>query len=467
MCGIFGAISATPDERLPEWVFFGLSHLQHRGQESAGVAYSNGKTVRIEKNYGLVNQVFTSKTIKEIVDHKPTIIVGQTRYSTSGGRSKRNIPPQYLDTTMRGRIALLQNGNIPNVEEKIKELEKVGVVFNRDCSESVNDTEYMLKKIIWLIEEQNLEPIEAIKKFMHLVNGTYSSALLFPDRVFVFTDPWKNRPLFWTESEDTFFFASETCALNDHGLSIREVGSGQIIELKPGRKPKIIQGLRKFPLAQCIFERIYFSRPDSRTFGKEDDESFRNRLGQELAELFPVNNADFVSYMPESGAPAAEGFSEKSGKPLRRIYIRNSYLPGRGFINPTLKDRETYSRWKYHLLRKKVNGKVIVLVDDSIMRAVTLKGKVKQLKKAGAKEVHVRISAPPTVKPCHYGIDIPTEEELFASTRSEEEIRYFLDADSLKFLPVDSLKAVINKGKEDPQNYCQACFTGEYPIPLH
>ncbi len=467
MCGIFGAISAKPEPQLPEWVFFGLSHLQHRGQESAGVAYSDGKIVRIEKDYGLVSQVFTSNKIQEIVDHKPNIIVGQTRYSTSGGKSKRNIPPQYLDINMRGKIALLQNGNIPNVEEKIRELESNGVVFNRGRSEPITDTEYMLRKIVWLIEENDLEPIEAIKKFMHSTNGSYSSALLLPDRVFIFTDPWKNRPLFWMQNEDTFFFASETCALNDHGSSAREVGPGQIIELRPGRKPKIVQGLRKFRLAQCVFERIYFSRPDSRTFSKEDDEGFRNRLGQELAENFPVENADFVSYVPESGAPAAEGFSEKSGKPLRRIYIRNSYLPGRGFINPTLKDRETYSRWKYHLLRKKVKGKIIILVDDSIVRAITLKDKVKQLKKAGAKEVHVRISAPPTVKPCYYGIDFPTEEELFASTRSEEEIRYFLDADSLKFLSIESLRMVIGKGKEDQQNYCQACFTGEYPIPLH
>src|SRR3989344_2116061 len=467
MCGIFGAISAKPEPQLPDWVFFGLSHLQHRGQESAGVAYSDGQIVRIEKNYGLVSQVFTSKIIKEIVDQNPTIIVGQTRYSTSGGRSKRNIPPQYLDTTMRGRIALLQNGNIPNVEEKIKELEKIGVVFNRGSSEPVNDTEYMLKKIVWLIEENGLEPVEAIKEFMRSTNGSYSSVLLFPDRVFVFTDPWKNRPLFWMESEDTFFFASETCALNDHGTSIREVGPGQIIELRPGRKPKITNGPKKIPLAQCVFERLYFSRPDSQTFGKEDDEGFRNRLGRELAKLFPVENADFVSYVPESGAPAAEGFSEKSGKLLRRIYVRNPYLRGRGFINPTPKDRETYSKWKYHLLRKKVKGKVIVLVDDSIVRAITLKGKVKQLKKSGAKEVHIRISAPAIIKPCYYGIDFPTEKELIASSRSEEEIRYFLDADSLKFLPVDSLRKVINEGKEDSQNYCQACFTGEYPIPLH
>lgn len=467
MCGIFGAVSAEPEPFLAEWVFFGLSHLQHRGQESAGIAYSDGEVVRIEKDYGLVSQVFTSDKIQEIVDHKPNIIIGQTRYSTSGGKSKRNIPPQYLDTNTRGRIALLQNGNIPNIEEKIRELEKKGVVFNRGRSESVNDTEYMLRKIVWLLEENDLEPVEAIKNFMHSTNGSYSSVLLFPNRIFVFTDPWKNRPLFWTESEDTFLFASETCALNDHGSLVREVGPGQIIELSPGRKPKIVQGLQKLPLAQCVFERIYFARPDSETFSKEDEEGFRNRLGQELAECFPVDNADFISYVPESGAPAAEGFSEKSGKPLRRIYIRNSYLPGRGFINPTLKDRETYSKWKYHLLRRKVKGKIIVLVDDSIMRAITLKGKVKQLKKSGAKEVHVRISAPPTIKPCHYGIDIPTEEELFASTRSEEEIRYFLNADSLKFLPVDSLRAVIDKGKENHQNYCQACFTGEYPIPLY
>src|SRR3989344_4826521 len=458
MCGIFGLVSAKAEPQLPDWVFFGLSHLQHRGQESAGVAYSDGEVVRIEKNYGFVSQVFTSDTIKEMVSHKPIIIAGQTWYSTSVGKSKRNIPPQYLDINMVGRVALFHNGNIPNVEDKIKELEKKGVVFNRGSSESANDTEYMLRKIVWLIEENNLEPVEAIK---------YSCALLFPDKILIFTDPWKNRPLFWAESDGIFFFASETCALNDHSEIIRKVDPGQIIELKPGRKPKITHGSKKTPLAQCVFERIYFSRPDSQTFGKEDEESFRNRLGRESAELFPVDNADLISYIPESGAPAAEGFSEKSGKPLRRIYVRNPYLRGRGFINPTPKDRETYSKWKYHLLRKKAKGKIIVLVDDSVVRAITLKGKVKQLKKSCAKEVHIRISAPAIIKPCYYGIDFPTEKELIAPSRSEEEIRYFLDADSLKFLPVDSLRKVINEGKEDSQNYCQACFTGEYPIPLH
>ncbi|HEY4474530.1 MAG TPA: amidophosphoribosyltransferase [Candidatus Paceibacterota bacterium] len=467
MCGIFGLVSAKAEPQLPDWVFFGLSHLQHRGQESAGVAYSDGEVVGIKKNYGFVSQVFTSDTIKEMVSHKPIIIAGQTWYSTSVGKSKRNIPPQYLDINMVGRVALFHNGNIPNVEDKIKELEKKGVVFNRGSSESANDTEYMLRKIVWLIEENNLEPVEAIKEFMCSTNGSYSCALLFPDKILIFTDPWKNRPLFWAESDGIFFFASETCALNDHSEIIRKVDPGQIIELKPGRKPKITHGSKKTPLAQCVFERIYFSRPDSQTFGKEDEESFRNRLGRESAELFPVDNADLISYIPESGAPAAEGFSEKSGKPLRRIYVRNPYLRGRGFINPTPKDRETYSKWKYHLLRKKVKGKIIVLVDDSIVRAITLKGKVKQLKKSGAKEVHIRISAPAIIKPCYYGIDFPTEKELIAPSRSEEEIRYFLDADSLKFLPVDSLKKVINEGKEDSQNYCQACFTGEYPIPLH
>lgn len=473
MCGIFGAVSYKPEPQLPEWVFFGLSQLQHRGQESAGVAYSNGELVRVYKGEGLVSHVLTDNKIKEIADHHPTMMIGQTRYSTSKGTSSQNIQPQFLDV-LSGRIALVHNGNIPNLEEKKKELigdsnGQVGI------SLEANDTEFMLKKIFFLMTKNGGNAEEAIKEFMAATNGSYSAALITKNAVYVFRDPWGNRPLFISSKEGVILFSSETCALEDY--------SEKIIEIPPGRRVKItpvddyyhcfvdVEGYQAVPIrtpkAHCVFEKIYLARPDSQTFGKELEGEFRFRLGQKLANLFPVSGADFVSCIPESGRPASEGFSFQSGLPNISIYARNPYILGRTFINPNPGDRASYSKKKYHLMKWSVKDKCIVLVDDSIVRGNTMKGKVEELFKAGAKEVHLRISSPPVVSQCFYGIDLPTKEELIASNKSEEEVREWLGATSLKYLPVESLRDVLEEGKEKASSFCQGCFTGEYPIPLH
>ncbi len=481
MCGIFGAISAKPEPLLPEWVFFGLTQLQHRGQESAGVAYSDGNQLWVDKGEGLVSHVLTDDKIKDITGHNPKLIIGQTRYSTSKGTSSRNIQPQWLDT-LQGRLALVHNGNIPNLEEKKTELMRISN-WQVDINNEANDSEFMLKSIFFLMIKNGGNVQEAIREFMKTTNGSYSAALLTKNAVCLFRDPWGNRPLYFTPKDETYLFASETCALEDYSSKIFEIEPGRIVEFKLerfeswGDKSNFVNvsGWQEFcenkkQLAHCVFEKIYFARPDSRTFGKEAEGSFRFRLGQELAKLFPVPDADLVSGIPESGRPAAAGFAFESKLPTLDIYTRNPFILGRTFINPNPGDRANYSKKKYHLMKwvlEYAKNKSVVLVDDSIVRGNTLKGKVAQLLSAGAKEVHLRISSPPVVSQCFYGIDLPTREELIAFNKSEEEIREWLGATSLKYLPVSALERVLQGGGEASENFCRACFTGEYPIPLH
>lgn len=475
MCGIFGAISAKPEARLPEWVFFGLSQLQHRGQESAGVAYSDGNQLWVEKGEGLVSHVLTDDRIKEIADHKPKLIVGQTRYSTSKGTSSRNIQPQWLDT-LQGKLALIHNGNIPNLEVKKAELMRTGD-WRVDINVEANDSEFMLRKIFYLMTKNDGNMDEAIREFMAMTDGSYSAALLTKRAVYIFRDPWGNRPLFISSKDGVILFASETCALEDYSTNIIEVLPGRMVKIVPiddGQQCFVnVEDYQmvniKSPKAHCVFEKIYFARPDSETFEKEQEGNFRFRLGQKMAKLFPILNADFVSGIPESGRPAAAGFAFESKLPTLDIYTRNPFILGRTFINPNPGDRSSYSKKKYHLMKwvlEYANNKSVVLVDDSIVRGNTLKGKVAQLLKAGAKEVHLRISSPPVVSQCFYGIDLPTKEELIAFNKSEEEVRQWLGATSLKYLPVSAVDDVLREGKDKPEDFCKGCFTGEYPIPL-
>lgn len=475
MCGIFGAVSAKPEPLLPRWSFFGLTQLQHRGQESAGFAYSDGNQLWVEKAEGLISHVLTDDKIKEMANRNPTMLIGQTRYSTSKGTSSRNIQPQYRDP-LTGRIALVHNGNIPNLEEKKEELGKLDSQI--DISPEANDTEFMLTKILFFMTKNGGNVREAIREFIATTDGSYSAALLTKQGVYLFRDPWGNRPLFFGSKQDTLFFASETCALEDYcSRRVCHIYPGQIIEVKPEHymgsgwigvnwefRP------RQEQKSHCIFEKIYFARPDSNTFGPEQEGSFRFRLGQKSAQLFPIPDADFVSCIPESGRPSAEGFAFESRLPTLEVFTRNSFILGRTFILPNPGDRAEYSKKKYHLMKwalEYAKNKSVVLVDDSIVRGNTMKGKIEQLFKAGAKEVHLRISSPPVTGQCFYGLDLPTKEELVAASRSEEEVRQWLGATSLKYLPIDAVDSVLKEGKEDPRNFCKGCFTGEYPIPLH
>lgn len=472
MCGIFGAISPQPDKRLPEWVFFGLSQLQHRGQESAGVAYSDGDCVYIHKNEGLVSHVFSENVIQEIAEHNPTIVIGQTRYSTSKGTSSRNIQPQYLDT-WQSKVALVHNGNIPGLEPKKDQLARDSN-SQIEMSEKANDTEFMLTQICFLASQKNGNMDEAIAEFMARTSGSYSAALMRKDAVYLFRDPWGNRPLFISSKEGVMLFASETCALEDYSTNIVEVHPGRRIKIAPindGHHGFVsVEGYQVIPQnspsAHCVFEKIYFARPDSRTFSGEEEGSFRFCLGQKLAKMSPVLNANLVSGIPDSGRPAAQGFAFESKIPYLDVYVRNPYILGRTFINPNPGTRARYSKLKYHLMSWTVKGKKVVLVDDSIVRGNTMRGKIAELFKAGAIEVHVRISSPQIIGPCFYGIDIPTREDLIAFNKSEEEIREWLGATSLNYLPVSALAEVLKEFGEEPVNFCQGCFTNDYPIPL-
>ena len=456
----------------PEWVFFGLSQLQHRGQESVGVAYSNGDTVYVDKDEGLVSHMLTESKIQDIQKHNPNIIIGQVRYSTSKGTSSRNIQPQWLDT-LRGKIALIHNGNIPGLESKKEQLLKDGDA-QIEISDQANDTEFILKKIFFLVTRNGGNMEKAIAEFMSKIYGAYSAALMKKDAVYVFRDPWGVRPLFISSKDGVTLFASESCALEDYSTNIVEVPSGRIIKMTPINdgsqcfvnieEYQAVQ--QKIPRAHCVFENIYFARPDSRTFGKEEVGSFRFCLGQKLAKLFPVPNADLVSGIPASGQPAAQGFASELKVLYRDVYIRNPYILGRTFINPNPGTRARYSKLKYHLMRWTVKDKVVILVDDSIVRGNTMRGKVLELFKAGAREVHLRISSPRVIGQCFYGIDLPTREELVAFNKSEEDIREWLGATSLKYLSVSALEEVLKEGGEMPQNFCRGCFTGEYPISL-
>ncbi|OGJ00089.1 hypothetical protein A3H53_03990 [Candidatus Nomurabacteria bacterium RIFCSPLOWO2_02_FULL_40_10] len=479
MCGVFGASSVGYCPDLVREVVLGLFDNQHRGQESAGLAWSNGSLVWVKKDYGLVADVFKESDILDISLDAPTMLIGQTRYATSKpskaltkGKSSMLIPPQFTEVLELGKIALVHNGNIPSLDAKIKELEALGVVFNRDSNTDIIDTEYMLKKIIYLAEHCGNDLVSAVEQFIKTTEGSFSAALIYRKGVIVFRDGYGNRPMFWfKDDKDTVFFSSETCALDNLGESINMLNAGDILllpsDLSLGYRLKLISvGARRQELAQCDFEDLYLARPSSRTFGDVHTRDFREEIGAELARLFPVSDADFVSFVPESGLYYARGFHLFSGLPFQFIYEKNSYVQGRAFISPTPEDRAVYSQIKNKLVRHVVRHKKIVLADDSIIRGDTIRLKIKELKDAGALEVHLRIGSPRFVNPCHYGIDTPTRSELISAQMSDEAIRIYLGADSLKFTPLDSLKTVQAKCGYDPNDFCKACYTGIYPIPL-
>ncbi len=472
MCAIFGIIAKKSDPQLVDRFVMGLSRLQRRGQESAGVAYSNGKRVLTYKEYGLIPQVFTPDVLNEIKGRDPIMIMGQTHYSTSGNRSRRNIPPQWVDT-LRGRFSLIHNGNIPNLGEKKEILKQQAggeIRFDDDDGEIMNDTEFMLRKILWLNSPSKGRGTisDSIQEFMATTNGSYSAVLMNSDGVYVFRDPWGNRPLFIAEDKGVFYIASETCAFGILEQSTpTTVTPGEIITI--GIDGTINRKLSKNTpeySAHCVFENIYFARPDSRTFNPGPEKEFRFKLGQKLAINAPVTNADLVTYMPDSGLSAAEGYACQLHLPNISVYVKDSYVH-RTFIHPDKLERERLAKIKYSLIPGSVKDKIIVLIDDSIVRGTTLEKRVRELfSKGRAKEVHVRISAPPVISPCYYGINIPIKNELIAAQLNPEQIRQELSATSLAYLPMDFLHETISESGSDPRNFCDACFSGNYRIPL-
>ena len=452
-CGVVAIYSHPEAETL---AYLGLHALQHRGQESAGIVTSDGMTLHIHKAMGLVADIFTEKKLSRM---RGTLAIGHTRYSTTGDSALLNAQPIMVQSN-KGMIALAHNGNLTNAGEIRARMEAQGSIF-----QTSSDTEVIVH-LIAHSREQTLP--EAIADALRQVEGAFSLVMISPDRIFAARDPRGFRPLAMGripalpgQRQDTIVFASETCAFDLVGATYeREVKPGELIIVGPeGIASKVYTPA----LAQssCIFEHVYFSRPDSRVFGRPVQES-REQLGRQLAIEAPAD-ADLIVPVPDSGVTAAMGYAAESGIPLRFGLIRNHYV-GRTFIEPQQAVRDFGVKLKLNPVRSLLEGKRVVLIDDSIVRGTTSKKIVRMIRNAGAKEVHMRISCPPTISPCFYGVDTPRKKELIAANNTVEEIRKYIGADSLSYLSLEGLKKACHDGEKT--TYCTACYTGSYPTKL-
>lgn len=432
-------------------VYLGLYALQHRGQESCGIVSSNGDILISHRQMGLVADAFKEDVIRRL---DGTCAIGHNRYSTSGQSHIKNAQPFVVEYS-QGPIAVSHNGNLVNGTVLREELERSGSIF-----QSTSDTE----AIIHLIARSR-EPtiIGRIVEALSRARGAYSLLFLTPDRLIAARDPFGFRPLVLGRlhsggQPDGFVVASETCALDlIEAQYLREVEPGEIISFGPGGMESI-KPFPPAPAAKCIFEYIYFSRPDSQLFG-HNVYLVRKALGRQLAREHGVD-ADLVTPVPDSGVPAAIGYAEESGIPLEFGLIRNHYV-GRTFIEPQQSIRHFGVKIKLNAQREVLKGKRVIVVDDSIVRGTTSRKIIRMLRDAGAKEVHMRISSPPTISPCYYGIDTPTRTELIASASSTEEIRRFIEADTLGYLSLEGMYNYFNGRRE---GFCDACFSGNYPV---
>jgi amidophosphoribosyltransferase len=448
-CGVIGIFA--PNEDVARMTFFGLYALQHRGQEAAGMAVADGLTMSMHKGVGLVSHVFTPNTMAELKGH---YAIGHTRYSTTGSSMLRNAQP-FMIETINGPLALAHNGNLVNSAELRQELMEQGVGFS-----SSSDTEVMT---MMLARNGGATWEERIKTAMKKWIGAYSLVILTRDCVYAVRDPWGFRPLcIGMLPSGGHAVASETGALQTLGCeAIRDVKPGEVVSLS-NNALKVMQAVKpEQPSAMCVFEHIYFARPDQ-TWDGINVHHVRQRLGEELArEVAGGFEADVVIPVPDSSVPAAIGFSHVSGIPYNDGFIKNRYV-GRTFIEPTDSLRKRGVALKFNVINENVRDKSVVMIDDSIVRGNTTGPLIKLLKNAGAKEVHVAITCPPIAHPCFMGVDMGRHEDLIAHNRTVEQIREHVDADSLYYLSVDGMmKAVQRK-----DGFCQACFTGKYPISV-
>lgn len=450
-CGVFGIYA--PEEDVTKLTYFGLYALQHRGQESAGIATFEGDTVHSHKGMGLVSQVFNESVLKQLSGH---LAIGHTRYSTTGSSRIVNAQPAVVDTRL-GPLALAHNGNLVNTKELREELINRGCEFN-----STTDSEMIALAIATEVKTGKTWLEAAISAF-HLCQGAFSLTIGTPEGLMGVRDPHGVRPLVigtLDGNPQRYVLASETCALDIIGAEyLRDVEPGELVWITE-------EGMASFHWNQkpqrklCIFEMIYFARPDSIMEGSSLY-SYRLRIGRYLAKESMID-ADMVIGVPDSGIPAAIGFSQESGIPYAEGLIKNRYV-GRTFIQPTQHMRESGIRMKLNPLRDVLEGKRVIMVDDSIVRGTTSKKIVKALRDAGATEVHMRISSPPVTHPCFYGIDTDNQEQLIAATKSVAEIAEQIGVDSLAYL---SWSGMLTATQEDPNTFCSACFTGEYPIAV-
>ncbi len=449
-CGVFGVYDFDGKD-VSSTIYYGLFALQHRGQESCGIAVSDtegpkGKVIS-HKDMGLVNDVFNSEILDKL---KGNIGIGHVRYSTAGSSVRENAQPLVLNY-VKGTLGMAHNGNLLNAVELRDELSYTGAIFQTTIDSEV---------IAYLIARERLKVgtvEDAVKNAMLKIKGAYSLIVMSPRKLIGARDPFGFKPLCIGKRDNTYFLSSETCALDTVGATfIRDVLPGEIVTITQDGIESDTSMMRN-ETAKCIFEYIYFARPDSKFDGMGVYES-RINAGRILAKTHPVE-ADVVVGVPESGNPAALGYSMESGIPYGNAFIKNNYV-GRTFIKPKQEQRESSVMVKLNVLKEAIEGKRVIMIDDSIVRGTTCARIVSLLKNAGAKEVHVRISSPPFLHPCYFGTDIPSEEQLIASGNTVEQVCKIIGADSLGYLEVDRLSEMIC-GRT---GFCDACFTGNYPV---
>ena len=442
-CGVFGIFGHRESANM---TYLGLYALQHRGQESAGIAVSDGGVVRVTKQMGYVADIFDGQTLSQLPGHAA---IGHVRYSTAGESRLANAQPFLIDCA-HGQFSICHNGNLTNADSLRNELVSQGSIF-----QSGSDTEVVLH----LYARSKGKSVEdAVVDSVTQLQGAFSFLMLTSDRMIAVRDPHGFRPLALGRLGEAFVVCSETCALDLIGATyVRDVEPGELLIISAGG----VKSLKPFgpaPLAHCVFEHVYFSRPDSYVFGKSVNE-VRTNLGRVLAREQRVD-ADVVVPVPDSGVCAAMGFADEANIPLRMGLIRNHYV-GRTFIQPQSSIRHFAVKVKLNPVRSILAGQRVILVDDSLVRGTTSRKIVRMVRAAGAKEVHVRISCPPTISPCFYGVDTPRRSELMAATHTLDEIRTYLDCDSVAYLSLDGLMHAVGEGSD---HYCSSCYTGQYPI---
>ncbi|GBE15903.1 amidophosphoribosyltransferase precursor [bacterium BMS3Abin14] len=446
-CGVFGVWGHTESANL---TYLGLYALQHRGQECAGIAATDGVKIFRHGEMGLVNDIFTPSVLEKLPGK---VAIGHNRYSTSGESLPENIQPIAV-TYSRGGLAVAHNGNLVNAPYLKRELEENGAIF-----QSSSDTEVLIHLVA---RSKAPQVMDRVIEALYQVRGAYSLLFMTEKRIVAVRDPRGFRPLCIGRLGDAYVFSSESCALDlIEAEFVRDVEPGEVVTVDDSGMHSFFP-FPKMKTSPCIFEYVYFARPDSTLDGK-NVYMVRKNLGRLLAKEAPVQ-ADVVIPVPDSGVPAAVGFSEGTGIPIEMGLIRNHYI-GRTFIEPTQSIRHFGVKLKLNTCREAVMGKKVVLIDDSIVRGTTSRKIVKMVRDAGAAEVHIRISSPPTISPCYYGIDTPTHNELIASSHTVEEIRKYITADSLGYL---SMKGMVESvgwdGPMDKAAFCRACFSGEYPV---
>ena len=449
-CGVVGVfLNNAKADSAATLAYYGLYSLQHRGQESAGIAVSNDEVIKIQKAMGLVSDVFVPQHLAELKGH---IAVGHVRYATAGGRTIENAQPM-LNKFKLGSIALAHNGQLVNYEPLQEMLEETGSTFT-----STSDTEIILK-LIARNYKKGLE--QAVTNAIQVIKGSFALCVMTENCLIGARDPYGIRPLCLGQLEDGWVLASESCAIDAmNGTFVRDVNPGDVVIITSDGL-KSVNLNEKTSKQTCIFEYVYFARPDSIIDGIPVQYA-RLKMGEMLAKENPVE-ADVVVGVPDSGIGAALGYSAVSGVPYATGIVKNKYI-GRTFIAPTQKERENMVFVKLNAIKSDLNGKRVIVIDDSIVRGTTSRRLVQILRRAGAKEVHFRVSSPPVKFPCYLGIDTPTKAELISSAHDVEQIRKEIGADSLSFISLEGMLEALRSCRPESNGYCKGCFCGEYPI---